>query len=97
MLQVVVGMHIVTSSVKVEQKAIRLMCLGVFHSWRVNCVNAPPGDFVGTNFHGTQSKFSTNFKSVENNVLMQPMINETYPYMVFSCCNAACSVVGGDV
>ena len=90
MLQVVVGMHIVTSSVKVEQKAIRLMCLGVFHSWRVNCVNAPPGDFVGTNFHGTQSKFSTNFKSVENNVLMQPMINETYPYMVLLQCRVQC-------
>lgn len=89
-LQIVVGMQVVTSSVKVEFKATRLICVGVLHSWRVNCVDAPAGDFVGDNFYGTPSKISTSFRSSGSNVLMQPNVNVISPYMVALQCRVQC-------
>ena len=55
-------------AISVAEKLQRLMCLGVLHSWRVNCIEAPAIEFEGTNFHGTKSKVSTEFVSGDEEV-----------------------------
>ena len=89
-LHIVVGMQVVTTPLKVEFKATRLICVGALHFRRVNCVNAPPGDFAGNNFYGTLKKMPTRFRSSGCVVLGQLNVNAISPYMVALQCRVQC-------